>query len=88
MAAGPRGGAPKANALTKPELLKLQVYLRKVLANKTVEVRARERAGDAAEVYVGGEFVAVVSKDIEDGDTCYQLSMSILEFDLEEDAGS
>ena len=88
MAAGPRGGAPKANALTKPELQKLQVYLRKVLANKTVEVRARERAVDAAEVYVGGEFVAVVSKDIEDGDTCYQLSMSILEFDLEEDAGS
>jgi hypothetical protein len=88
MAAGPRGGASKANALTKPELQKLQVYLRKVLANKTVEVRARERAVDAAEVYVGGEFVAVVSKDIEDGDTCYQLSMSILEFDLEEDASS
>jgi hypothetical protein len=62
--------------------------LRKVLANKTVEVRARQRAVDAAEVYVGGEFVAVVSKDIEDGDTCYQLSMSILEFDLEEDASS
>lgn len=87
MAAGPRG-ASKANALTKPELDKLQVYLRKVLANKTVEVRARQRAVDAAEVYVGGEFVAVVSKDIEDGDTCYQLSMSILEFDLEEDASS
>lgn len=87
MAAGPRG-ASKAQALTKPELDKLQVYLRKVLANKTVEVRARQRAVDAAEVYVGGEFVAVVSKDIEDGDTCYQLSMSILEFDLEEDASS
>ncbi|HWV80054.1 MAG TPA: DUF3126 family protein [Hyphomicrobiaceae bacterium] len=87
MAAGPKG-ASKANALTKPELDKLQVYLRKVLANKTVEVRARQRAVDAAEVYVGGEFVAVVSKDIEDGDTCYQLSMSILEFDLEEDASS
>ena len=87
MEAGPKG-ASKANALTKPELDKLQVYLRKVLANKTVEVRARQRAVDAAEVYVGGEFVAVVSKDIEDGDTCYQLSMSILEFDLEEDASS
>ena len=85
MAAGPKG-ASKSNALTKPELDKLQVYLRKVLANKTVEVRARQRAVDAAEVYVGGEFLAVVSKDIEDGDTCYQLSMSILEFDLEEGA--
>ncbi len=85
MAAGPKG-ASKSNALTKPELDKLQVYLRKVLANKSVEVRARQRAVDAAEVYVGGEFVAVVSKDLEDGETCYQLSMSILEIDLEEEA--
>jgi hypothetical protein len=85
MAAGPKG-ASKSNALTKPELDKLQVYLRKVLSNKSVEVRARQRAVDAAEVYVGGEFLAVVSKDIDEGETCYQLSMSILDIDLEEDA--
>ncbi|MBN9259845.1 MAG: DUF3126 family protein [Hyphomicrobium sp.] len=85
MAAGPKG-ASKANALTKPELDKLQAYLRKVLSNKSVEVRARQRAVDAAEVYVGGEFLAVVSKDLEDGETCYQLSMTILDIDLEEGA--
>ena len=79
-------GAPKGNALTKVETGKLQAYLRKVLANKTVEVRARERDGDAAEVYVGGEFVALVSKDLEDGETCYQLNMTILDYDLEDDA--
>jgi Protein of unknown function (DUF3126) len=79
-------GAPKGNALTKDEVGKLQTYLRKVLANQTVEVRARERAGDAAEVYVGGEFVALVSKDLEDGETSYQLTMSILDYDLEGDA--
>ena len=49
-------------------------------------MRARERAGDAAEVYVGGEFVALVSKDIEDGETSYQLTMSILDYDLEDEA--
>ena len=79
-------GAAKGNALTKDEVGKLQNYLRKVLANKTVEVRARERAVDAAEVYVGGEFVALVSKDIEDGETSYQLTMSILDYDLEDEA--
>jgi hypothetical protein len=79
-------GAAKSDVLSKDELGKLQVYLRKVLANKTVEVRARERAGDAAEVYVGGEFLAVVSKDLEDGESCFQLSMTILDFDLEDDA--
>ena len=79
-------GSPKGAALTKDELGKLQTYLRKTLANRSVEVRARQRAVDAAEVYVGGEFLAVVSKDIEDGETCYQLSMTILDYDLEEDA--
>jgi len=79
-------GAAKSDALTKDELGKLQVYLRKVLANKSVEVRARQRAADAAEVYVGDEFLAVVSKDVEDGETCFQLSMTILELDLEDDA--
>jgi|LNFM01.1.fsa_nt_gb hypothetical protein len=88
MAAGPKGGASKSNALAKPELDKLQVYLRKVLANKTVEVRARQRAADAAELYVGGEFLGVVSKVLDDGETSYEVSMSILDYDLEEDAGS
>lgn len=85
MAAGPKG-ASKSNALVKPELDKLQGYLRKMLANQTVEVRARQRAADAAELYVGGEFVGVVSKDIEDGETSYQVSMTILDYDLEEGA--
>jgi serine O-acetyltransferase len=83
MAVG-RGGA-RGNALTKEEIGKLQTYLRKVLANKSVEVRARERAVDAAEVYIAGEFVALVSKDLEDGETCYQLNMTILDYDLEGD---
>ncbi len=79
-----KGGA-KGNLLTKEEIGKLQVYLRKVLANKSVEVRARQRAGDAAEIYVGGEFLALVAKDLEDGETCYQLSMTILDYDLDSD---
>jgi hypothetical protein len=85
MAAGPKG-ASKSNALTKPELDKLQGYLRKMLSNTSVEVRARQRANDAAELYVGGEFVGVVSKDLEDGETAYQVSMTILDYDLEEGA--
>jgi hypothetical protein len=84
MAAG--RDAPKGNVLTKDEIGRLQTYLRKVLVNKTVEVRSRERAGDAAEVYVGGEFLALVAKDLDDGETCYQLNMTILDYDLEDDA--
>lgn len=83
MAAGPRGGASKDGALTKPELDKLQVYLRKMLGNKTIEVRARQRAADAAEIYVGGEFVGVVSKAMDEGETSYEVSISVLDIDLE-----
>ncbi|MFN3745418.1 MAG: DUF3126 family protein [Hyphomicrobiaceae bacterium] len=83
--AGTRGAA-KASALTKGELQKLQAHLRKLFGNKTIELRARQRAADAAEFYVGEEFVGVVSKELEEGETSYQLSISILDFDLEEDA--
>jgi len=84
MAAGPRGGAPKASALTKPELDKLQAHLRKLFGNKAIEVRARQRAADAAELYVGEEFVGVLSKTLDEGETSYEVSMSILEIDLDE----
>ncbi len=83
MAEGKGGG--KGSVLSKDEIGKLQVYLRKVLANKSVEVRARQRAGDAAEVYISGEFVALVSKSLDEGETSYELSMSILDYDLDDD---
>jgi len=86
MAAGPRGGASKESALTKPELEKLQGHLRKLFGNKTIEVRARQRAADAAEFYVGEEFVGVISKTLDEGETSYEVSMSILDYDLEEGA--
>ncbi len=85
MAEGKGGAKGKGDLLTKEEIGKLQVDLRKVLANKSVEVRARQRAADSAEVYVGGEFLALVSKDLDDGETCYQLNMSILDYDLDGD---
>lgn len=74
----------KADALTKPEITKLQAYLRKTFGTPRLEVRARQKAADAAEVYLGGEFLAVVSKDIDEGEVCYQLNMTILELDLDE----
>jgi hypothetical protein len=80
------GGKGKGSALAPDEIAKLQAYLRKVLSNKTLEVRARQRAADSAEVYIGGEFLALVSKDLEDGETCYQLNMTILDYDLDDES--
>ncbi len=65
------------------ELKSIESYMRKLFGNKSIEIRGRQKAADAAEVYVGGEFVGVVAKDTEDGDTCFQFSMTILDIDLE-----
>jgi hypothetical protein len=74
----------KPEPVTAQELKSVEGYLRKLFNNRSIEVRGRQKAADAAEVYVGGEFVGVLSKDTEDGETCFQFSMSILDIDLEQ----
>ena len=73
----------KAQPITPVEVKRVEAYLRKLFGARTIEVRGRQKAADAAEVYVGGEFIGVVSKDTEDGELCYQFSMTILDIDLE-----
>jgi hypothetical protein len=75
----------KAKPLTAAEAKSVETYLRKLLSNRSIEVRSRQKAADAAEVYVGEEFVGVLSKDTEDGEVCYQMSVTILDIDLNQD---
>lgn len=70
--------------LDKNELDKLQTYMRRALQSPNLEVRARPRKTDSAEVYVADEFVGVLFKDDEDDDLSYNFSMAILDYDLEE----
>ena len=49
----------------------------------TIEVRKRPKKNDSAEVYIGGEFIGVISRDDEDGDLSYNFDMAILDSDLE-----
>ena len=73
----------KAQPISPAELKRVEAYLRKLFGARTIEVRGRQKAADAAEVYVGDEFIGVLSKDTEDGELCYQMSMTILDIDLE-----
>ncbi|HAT87564.1 DUF3126 family protein [Cohaesibacter gelatinilyticus] len=70
--------------MDKNELDKLQTYMRRALQSPNLEVRARPRKTDSAEVYVADEFVGVLFKDDEDDDLSYNFSMAILDYDLEE----
>lgn len=66
------------------EMVRVQNYMRKLFGSKTLSVRARPKIKDSAEVYVGEDFVGTLSLDKEDGETCYQFQMAILEMDLED----
>ena len=45
-------------------------------------MKQRPRKDDSAEVYVGDEFIGVLFKDDEEGETSYQFQMAILDYDL------
>jgi hypothetical protein len=68
--------------VTKDELMRLQSYLRKTFGNSTIEVRPQPKKADMAEIFIGGEFVAPVYRDVDDGEVTYQVQMAILEMDL------
>jgi len=63
------------------EIKKLEAYFKRTFNSPAMEVRARPRKSDSAEVYVGDEFIGLVYKDEDDGD--YNFSMAILGSDLD-----
>jgi hypothetical protein len=65
------------------EIRKVEAYMRKVFGNARIRVVPRPRKDDSAEVYIGEEFIGVLSVDDEDGDRSYNFDMAILETDLE-----
>jgi hypothetical protein len=66
------------------EALKIQQFLKKKLGNDSIGIRPRadDVSEDSAEVTLDGEFLGVVFKDTEDGDTCYHFQWTIIEEDL------
>ncbi len=73
-------GAKKDAPIDDAERARVQAALRQVLHAADLDVRARPRKTDSAEVYVHDEFVGTVSVDEDEGQV---LTMSILEMDLD-----
>lgn len=65
------------------ELRKLETYLKSVFKGSNIQVKALPRKADSAEVYVSDEFVGLISKDTDEGELSYHVTMTILEMDLE-----
>ena len=67
----------------KPEeLRKLDAYFKRLFRNPSLEVKARPRKDDSAELYLDGEFLGVIYRDEEEGELSYNFSMAILDIDL------
>jgi hypothetical protein len=77
----PRAPGAKNNApIDEAERQRLQSVLRQTLHAADLDVRARPRKTDSAEVYVHNEFVGTISADEDEGQV---LTMSILDIDLD-----
>lgn len=66
------------------ELALLTKYFRKTFDNPSLTVKARPKIKDSSELYLGEEFLGIVTKIEDEGEVSFDLSMSILDFDLEE----
>lgn len=65
------------------EIRKLERYLKTTLKSADIQVKAMPRKTDSAEMYIGDEFVGLISKDTEEGELSYHLTMTILDIDLD-----
>jgi hypothetical protein len=71
-------------SLTRSEIWRIEKYLRNLFRLDTITVHERPKQADSVEVHVAGEFIGVIFKDEEDGETSYAFQMAILEMDLPE----
>ncbi|CAA2140167.1 DUF3126 family protein [Hyphomicrobium sp. ghe19] len=69
--------------MKKEELARLQSYLRKTFGATNLEIKPQPKKDDMAEVFINGEFVATLYREVEEGETSYQFQMAILDMDLE-----
>ena len=65
-------------------LKKIESFFKNKFNNKKIKIEGRANKNDSADVLLDDEFIGVIFEDNEDGDTCYQFNMTILNEDLED----
>jgi len=71
------------SALTPEEVSKLQAYMQQKFQLNGLALKMRDKARDSVEVLLGGEFIGIIHKIVEEGETSYDFNMAILDIDLE-----
>lgn len=74
-------------ATMKPEeVSRLQQYLQGKFGHNGIALRIREKAPDSVEVLLNGEFIGLIYKDEDEGETSFDFNMAILDIDLPAEA--
>ena len=60
-----------------PEISKLDAYLKRLFLNAAIRVVPRPRKADSAEVYIGDDYIGLLTVDDEDGERSYNFEMAI-----------
>ena len=68
--------------MTPSEIERLQTYLRKLFGSDRIKIVPPPRRGLSIELAVNDETIGTVHKDVDDGETSYSLTLTVLEEDL------
>ncbi len=72
--------------MSPEEIKKLETYMKDKFRNESINLKPRAKADDSVEVMMGAEFIGLIYKDTDEGETSYDFNMAILDIDLEEAA--
>jgi len=64
------------------EMGQLKAHLERTFKCNDLTVKKREKANDSIEVMVNGEFIGLIYKIVDEGETSYSFEMAILDIDL------
>jgi hypothetical protein len=77
------GATPREQSVKPEEIRKLEAYFKRLFMTPGLQVRARPRKDDSAELYRDDEFLGVIYRDEDEGELSYNFSMAILDIDLD-----
>ena len=71
-------------SFTPDEMVKLKAFIEKKFKCTGITLKKREKASDSVEVMINGEFIGLMYKDQDEGETSYDFNIAILDIDLAE----
>jgi len=69
-------------SITPEEMAQLKSYLDRTFKTPNLTVKKRDKVEDSLEVMVDGEFIGVLYKIIDEGETSFNFEVAILDIDL------